>query len=239
MSASAARGRSSASSKQAATPTTSCARASPRLTDEPGVVWAGIAFVEDGALALGPSAGSARRDAPRRACRSSSRARAVGELWVDGDDRPDDARAGRDAHRAVRPDRLGHRRRGLGPVAAGRLNSIEGASLVREGYLVRGIASPNCVTTRRLGRGEGSRALVLWDGRAVRTPPPTGRGTAALPSPMPSAVGRRDRGSGVRPTLACRLPMPAGRRMPVALAGSLIPARTRVPAVRHVRRAHR
>jgi hypothetical protein len=28
------------------------------LVDEPGIAWAGIAFVEEGALALGPSAGS-------------------------------------------------------------------------------------------------------------------------------------------------------------------------------------
>lgn len=55
-----------------------------------------------------------------------------------------------------------------------------GASLVRGGYLVRGIASLERVNTRRVGRGEGSRALVPMDGRAVQ-PTPTGRANCPLP----------------------------------------------------------
>jgi hypothetical protein len=54
------------------------------LVAEPDVAWAGIAFVEDGELRLGPTAGVAddtrRRRAPilfQRTC--------VAELWVDGE----------------------------------------------------------------------------------------------------------------------------------------------------------
>jgi len=54
------------------------------LADEPATTWAGIAFLEEGELALGPSAGEP--DEPRRirvpiAFQGSQ----VGELWVDGE----------------------------------------------------------------------------------------------------------------------------------------------------------
>jgi hypothetical protein len=53
------------------------------LVDEPSIVWAGIRFVEDGVLVLGPSAGvpdeSRRRTAP-----IVYREDEVGELIVDG-----------------------------------------------------------------------------------------------------------------------------------------------------------
>jgi hypothetical protein len=54
-----------------------------RLVEHAGITWAAVAFVEDGALRLGPAAGDA--DSSRRASvpilyHGSS----VGELWVDG-----------------------------------------------------------------------------------------------------------------------------------------------------------
>ena len=54
------------------------------LVAEPGVVWAGIAFVEDGSLVLGPESGV---PAEERRGRTSIRyeGAAVGELLVDGD----------------------------------------------------------------------------------------------------------------------------------------------------------
>ena len=54
------------------------------LADSPDVSWAGIAFLDEGTLVLGPSAGepapSQRVGVPIVFQRSS-----VGELWVDGD----------------------------------------------------------------------------------------------------------------------------------------------------------
>lgn len=54
------------------------------LAEEPGIVWAGIAFLEDGNLVLGPKAGDP--DAARRiqvpVVYEGSQ---VGALWVDGD----------------------------------------------------------------------------------------------------------------------------------------------------------
>ena len=50
--------RSTASSTGAATRTTSSARSSPPCTSEAGYAWAGIFFLEDGELALGPHAGA-------------------------------------------------------------------------------------------------------------------------------------------------------------------------------------
>ena len=53
------------------------------LAAEPGVRWAGIAFQDEGALELGPSAGDpdeARRTAVPIVFQESI----VGELWVDG-----------------------------------------------------------------------------------------------------------------------------------------------------------
>ena len=54
-----------------------------RLAEEPGVIWAGVALVEDGALQLGPSAGASD---PTRRERAPIlfQGEAVGELWVDG-----------------------------------------------------------------------------------------------------------------------------------------------------------
>ena len=55
------------------------------LADEPGVEWAGIAFLEDGNLVLGPQAGEP--DERRRIHTPIVfQGAEVGELWVDGDD---------------------------------------------------------------------------------------------------------------------------------------------------------
>jgi hypothetical protein len=54
------------------------------LAAEPAVEWAGIAFNEEGRLALGPQAGEP--DEARRArVPVHFQGRKVGELWVDGD----------------------------------------------------------------------------------------------------------------------------------------------------------
>lgn len=53
------------------------------LAAEPDVAWAGIAFLEDGELALGPCDGSPDETA-RRATPISYRGDIVGELVVDG-----------------------------------------------------------------------------------------------------------------------------------------------------------
>ncbi len=76
--------------------------------------------------------------------------------------------------------------------------SIEGLFPLRGGYLDRGIASPKRVNTRRLGRGEGSRALVFDDGRAAQRPTPTGRELRRSPHdlPMSSQVCGRPRAYG-------------------------------------------
>ena len=53
------------------------------LADEPGVVWAGIAFFEEGELLLGPEAG--KPDEPRRIrVPVVYDGDDVAELWVDG-----------------------------------------------------------------------------------------------------------------------------------------------------------
>ena len=54
------------------------------LAAEPGTSWAGIAFLEEGQLALGPQAGE--QDAERRMrVPVEFQSEPVGELWVDGD----------------------------------------------------------------------------------------------------------------------------------------------------------
>jgi hypothetical protein len=53
------------------------------LAARPDVSWAGIAFVEEGALRLGPAAGHEDELARVRA-EVSFQAAKVGELWVDG-----------------------------------------------------------------------------------------------------------------------------------------------------------
>jgi hypothetical protein len=53
------------------------------LAEEPGIEWAGIAFLEDGELVLGPSAGFPDEARRRRVGVDYEGAR-VGELWVDG-----------------------------------------------------------------------------------------------------------------------------------------------------------
>jgi putative methionine-R-sulfoxide reductase with GAF domain len=53
------------------------------LADSPDIAWAGIAFLDEGALILGPSAGKptpSKRVSVPIAFQGSS----VGELWVDG-----------------------------------------------------------------------------------------------------------------------------------------------------------
>jgi hypothetical protein len=53
------------------------------LVADPGIVWAGIGFVEEGAVALGPSAGTP--DEERRArVPVTYQGTLVGELWADG-----------------------------------------------------------------------------------------------------------------------------------------------------------
>ena len=53
------------------------------LAEDPGIVWAGIAFLDEGALALGPTAGE-----PDESCRTvvpiAFQGAEVGELRVDG-----------------------------------------------------------------------------------------------------------------------------------------------------------
>jgi putative methionine-R-sulfoxide reductase with GAF domain len=54
------------------------------LCDEPGISWAGVAFLEQGELVLGPSEGEP--DEPRRTrVPVVYQGARVGELWVDGD----------------------------------------------------------------------------------------------------------------------------------------------------------
>lgn len=59
-------------------------RAVQLLVREPGVSWAGIAFLEDGELALGPSAGEPR-PADRHRFEIAFQGDSVGELQVDGE----------------------------------------------------------------------------------------------------------------------------------------------------------
>jgi hypothetical protein len=54
------------------------------LTREPGVTWAGVAFLESGEPVLGPSAGEPD-EALRKSVPIAYRGAQVGELWVDGD----------------------------------------------------------------------------------------------------------------------------------------------------------
>jgi hypothetical protein len=54
------------------------------LTKEPGVTWAGIAFLENDETTLGPSAG-VPRESERTKVPIAYRGAKVGELWVDGD----------------------------------------------------------------------------------------------------------------------------------------------------------
>jgi hypothetical protein len=53
------------------------------LVDEPGVTWAGIAFLDEGELTLGPAAG-VEDAAARTRLPIVYRGTTVGELWVDG-----------------------------------------------------------------------------------------------------------------------------------------------------------
>lgn len=57
------------------------------LATEPGIAWAGVAFVEAGELVLGPSAGAADEALRIRVPVVYQDVR-VGELWVDGDADP-------------------------------------------------------------------------------------------------------------------------------------------------------
>ncbi|MDQ3671957.1 MAG: hypothetical protein M3364_05905 [Actinomycetota bacterium] len=54
------------------------------LIEEPGIAWAGIAFVEQGALVLGPVAGKPD-EARRRRVPITYQGESVGELWLDGE----------------------------------------------------------------------------------------------------------------------------------------------------------
>jgi hypothetical protein len=58
------------------------------LVAEPGIAWAGIAFLEDGELLVGPQAG--REDEVRRMrVPVEFQGAAIGELWVDGEAAPE------------------------------------------------------------------------------------------------------------------------------------------------------
>ncbi len=57
------------------------------LAAEPGIAWAGIAFVEAGELVLGPASGTADPERRIRMPVVHQDVR-VGELWVDGDADP-------------------------------------------------------------------------------------------------------------------------------------------------------
>jgi hypothetical protein len=54
------------------------------LTMEPGVTWAGIAFLEGGEATLGPSAGKPN-ELVRTSVPIAYRGAPVGELWVEGE----------------------------------------------------------------------------------------------------------------------------------------------------------
>jgi hypothetical protein len=54
------------------------------LAAEPGVTWAGIAFLDEGELTPGPAAG-AEQPTARVRVPIAYRGTTVGELWVDGD----------------------------------------------------------------------------------------------------------------------------------------------------------
>lgn len=57
------------------------------LAEEPGISWAGIAFLEEGELVLGPAAGEP--DEARRArVPVTFQGAPVGELWIDGEEEP-------------------------------------------------------------------------------------------------------------------------------------------------------
>ena len=53
------------------------------LVEEPDITWAGIAFLEAGALTLGPSAGESGKS-QRIRVQITFQGSPVGELWVDG-----------------------------------------------------------------------------------------------------------------------------------------------------------
>ena len=57
------------------------------LAEEPEIAWAGIAFLEEGTLVLGPQAGEPDESHRRRAPVAYQGDR-VGELWVDGKAEP-------------------------------------------------------------------------------------------------------------------------------------------------------
>jgi hypothetical protein len=54
------------------------------LTEDPAIEWAGIAFLDDGAPSLGPSAGQVD-ESRRLRVPIAYRGTQVGELWIDGD----------------------------------------------------------------------------------------------------------------------------------------------------------
>jgi putative methionine-R-sulfoxide reductase with GAF domain len=54
------------------------------LADEPGIDWAGVAFLDEGLLVLGPRAGEPD-EARRMRVTVRYEGAAVGELWADGD----------------------------------------------------------------------------------------------------------------------------------------------------------
>ena len=57
------------------------------LADEPEIVWAAVAFLDEGQLVVGPQAGEPD-EARRAATDVVFQGAKVGELWVDGDAEP-------------------------------------------------------------------------------------------------------------------------------------------------------
>ena len=85
------------------------------LVSDPDIAWAGVSFLDDGVLVLGPEAGSP--DETRRVCVPITFKDAlVGELCVDGMPGPRARRARRLARGTPGPRGLGYGRRRMGAV---------------------------------------------------------------------------------------------------------------------------
>ena len=54
------------------------------LAEEPGIAWAGVAFLDEGQLVLGPEAGEPN-EARRARLPVAFQGSPVGELWIDGE----------------------------------------------------------------------------------------------------------------------------------------------------------
>ena len=142
------------------------------------------------------------RSARQRRASPTGRRPTPPRFWPgSGSPRAPPSSAGLPPSRTRSVDQLGVRHRAWPRSTSGITSLDRGASLVRGGYLVRGIASLERVTTRRVGRGEGSRALVPRTGARYNRPPPVGQ------LPPPSCPQIRIQAIRMQASLAC-----AGRR---------------------------